>query len=138
MLNYDFESTLVCTNGVGSIDVLTNRENQDWRQARHDRRLRQRRLPHGLREDVVRVRRDDVAGVILDLIQDRVQVEAEKLDGMITVRGEFGSWKVVMPVVERQILRALNQDQAFRGQVRNEIARLLRTEHLVGHHEIQK
>jgi len=102
----------------------------DWRQARHDRRLRQRRLPHGLREDVARVRRDDFGEAILDLIQERVRVEAEKLDGMTTVRCEFGPRQVVMPVVERQVLRVLNQDQTFRGWVRNEIAQLLRTEHL--------
>lgn len=103
----------------------------DWREARRQRRLRQRRLPHGLRDDVARVRRDDLADDILDLIFNEVRLEAAKDSGLVTIKGDVGDRQVVMPVVERQILRRLNADLVFRGRVRNEIAGALREAHLI-------
>ena len=62
---------------------------------------------------------------------DVVRDAAAKQEGLVTVKGEFGSWPVVMPVVARQVLRTLNSDAAFRGSVRNRVAEVLRGAHLV-------
>jgi hypothetical protein len=97
----------------------------DWRAARHARRLRQRRLPRGLREDVERVRRDDLADGIMDVIFNEVRAQAGATD-LVTI----GDAQVVMPVVERRVLREMNCNAAFRGRVRREIAGLLRSVHL--------
>ena len=116
---------------MGALDLIAE-ASADWREARRSRRLRQRRLPHGLREAVERIRRDDLADSVLDLIFEAVEREAKKLEAKDPKRLDFarvGSRQVVLPVVERQVLRQLSADAAFRGKIRNEIASALREAH---------
>jgi hypothetical protein len=107
-------------------DSDANDATGDWRAVRHTRRLRQRRLPHGLREDVERVRRDDLAEGIMNVIFEEVRAQAGVKD-LVTI----GDAQVVMPVIERRVLRELNRNAAFRGRVLREIAGVLRSVHLM-------
>lgn len=98
----------------------------DWKLERRERRRRERTLPPGLRADVCRVRRDDLAQGVLDMIDERVQLEARRLGGE-----SAGRDVEISPVMRRKLLRALDQNQEFRGLIRRSISSILRTNHLL-------
>lgn len=97
----------------------------EWRLERSARRRRERALPPGLRAQVRRVRRDDLAQVILDVIDERVRSEARRCQ----LPGNATATPAVTPVAARKALRALDSDPTFRGYLRSEINTLLREHH---------
>ena len=97
----------------------------DWNRERAARRRRERTLPPGLRSDVRKVRRDDLAHVVLDLVGERLQLEARRALG-----AESANIKLeIIPVLARKLLRVLDNNQEFRGFIRNVIGELLRNNH---------
>ncbi len=98
----------------------------EWNGERESRRRRERALPPGLRADVRGLRRDDLAQGVLDLIDERVQLEARRFQ-----RAENTVAKIqVTPILTRKLLKVLDRNQEFRGFIRNTINSLLRTNHL--------
>ena len=101
--------------------------------ARRQRRLMERRLPPGLRSDIARLRRDDLACGVLDALFARVR---ELADAGGVVRRDysfpalFGIREYVPAVHERRILGQLDRSSAFRRKVRREVRELLRTAHV--------
>jgi hypothetical protein len=112
-------------------DRLSSTLNAEWRLERSTRRQRQRALPARLRADVTRVRRDDLANTIIDLIEDRVSAMAEVADAVVAVATDVGHRKVALPVFKRIALQTLDRDPSFRGFIRNSIDALMRTAHLL-------
>lgn len=99
----------------------------EWKAERNARRRRERALPRGLRADVRRVRRDDLAQTVLDTIDARLQLEARRyqLAANATVQLD------VMPVVARKLLLTLDTNQEFRGFIRRQINQVLRGHHVM-------
>jgi hypothetical protein len=103
----------------------------DWLRERRDRRKRARLLPPGIAADIAKVRRDDIADQAITKVLDTVKEIAGQ-------RRLTASWwqslpeatiKFVPPTVQREILRELETNQAFRRQLRAYIRGLLREAH---------
>lgn len=103
--------------------------NSDWKAARRKRRAEERRLPPGLRHDVRVVRRDDLAAGS-DVLEDAAAIASRT--GATRVVNPIGEppWSYVPPTVEREILGRLDENPTYRQQVRAEIDRTLRSEHM--------
>jgi hypothetical protein len=93
-------------------------------------RLRERRLPDELRQDLRRIRRDDLRGVFVDDIFQRVHEVADRR-GLLAMHTEAtGEPTPYLPVVrEREILRSFADNATFRRQLRVGIRTALRTAH---------
>jgi hypothetical protein len=105
-------------------------DDADARHTRRARRLLERRLPAGLRGEVGRVRRDDLATSILGGIFDWVRRVAEREDLLRSYPAILGRTYYVPAAHERRILRELEANRAFRGKVRREVQEHLRTAHI--------
>ena len=106
--------------------LSTASHSSDWKVERKVRRRRERALPPGLRADVQRVRRDDLAQVALDKIDERLQHDARG-DQLLETQPKVE----ITPVLARKLLKALDCNPEFRGFIRNEINVLLRAHHIM-------
>ncbi len=115
-------------NIPGAEELLVDDE---ARYTRRWRRLHERRLPPGLREDISRLRRDDLACGVLDSVFAEVRKIAA-LEGVVRSEPALVGHREYVPAVhERRVLRQLDQNDAFRRSIRRKVRDLVRTAHVI-------
>ena len=113
-----------------SIELELRQGDADARHTRRARRLLERRLPAGLRADVGRVRRDDLASNILAGIFESVREAAEREGLLRSYPALLGRTSYIPAVHERRILGELEANASFRGKIRREVRDHLRVAHV--------
>ena len=113
-----------------SIELELRQGDADARHTRRARRLLERRLPAGLRADVVRVRRDDLASNILAGIFESVREAAEREGLLRSYPALLGRTSYIPAVHERRILGELEANASFRGKIRRQVRDHLRVAHI--------
>jgi hypothetical protein len=112
--------------------TVTAGQKAEWKAARRARRALERRLPERLARLVGVVRRDDLGDAFAStVLRDAADVARVRRGERRVVEVGNPNWSYILPVVERDVLRQLDDNDAYRNHVRRDVRRVLRSEHLV-------